>query len=260
MHGPQIGDRLLQPARATDADRRQAVELERLFKALADRHRVRIVNLLAGADEAVCVCKLMPALGLAQPTVSYHLKLLVDAGLLERERRGRFSYYRLTAARSIGWASSCAARSPLRSGRRERAVRVRAERRPLADGRGALRSGWRRGHKLVRGARSAATSTRRSSRSMRELVAAMSRARRRRRSLTATPHRLERSDAEWADVVVHAWAAATPARTIPGKRYLDWELDDPAGKDLAETRTIRDEIGRTDRAPAPRAERYGGDR
>jgi ArsR family transcriptional regulator len=75
----------------------QAVELERLFKALADRHRVQILNLLAGAEDAVCVCKLMPALGLAQPTVSYHLKLLVDAGLLERERLGRFSYYRLTA-------------------------------------------------------------------------------------------------------------------------------------------------------------------
>ena len=75
----------------------QAVELEQLFKALADRHRVQILNLLAGADAAVCVCELMPALGLAQPTVSYHLKLLVDAGLLERERRGRFSYYRLAA-------------------------------------------------------------------------------------------------------------------------------------------------------------------
>jgi ArsR family transcriptional regulator len=73
----------------------QAAELETLFKALADRHRVRILNLLAAADEAVCVCALMPALGLAQPTVSYHLKLLVDVGLLERERRGRFSYYRI---------------------------------------------------------------------------------------------------------------------------------------------------------------------
>ena len=73
----------------------QAAELETLFKALADRHRVRILNLLAAADEPVCVCALMPALGLAQPTVSYHLKLLVDVGLLERERRGRFSYYRL---------------------------------------------------------------------------------------------------------------------------------------------------------------------
>ena len=73
----------------------QTVELERLFKALAHRHRVRIVNLLAGAEDAVCVCKLMPTLGLAQPTVSYHLKLLTETGLLERERRGRFSYYRI---------------------------------------------------------------------------------------------------------------------------------------------------------------------
>jgi ArsR family transcriptional regulator len=75
---------------------REAAELERLFKALADRHRVQIVNLLAGAEDAVCVCKLEPALGLSQPTVSYHLKLLVEAGLLERERRGRFGYYRLS--------------------------------------------------------------------------------------------------------------------------------------------------------------------
>jgi len=73
----------------------ETIELERLFKALADRHRVAILNLLAGAGEPVCVCKLMPALGLAQPTVSYHLKLLTDAGLLEREKRGRFAYYRL---------------------------------------------------------------------------------------------------------------------------------------------------------------------
>jgi ArsR family transcriptional regulator, arsenate/arsenite/antimonite-responsive transcriptional repressor len=73
----------------------EAAELERLFKALADRHRVRILNLLAGADDAVCICRLTPALGLAQPTVSYHVKLLVAAGLLLRERRGRFAYYRL---------------------------------------------------------------------------------------------------------------------------------------------------------------------
>jgi len=73
----------------------EAVELERLFKALADRHRVRILNLLADAEDAVCVCALMPTLGLAQPTVSYHLKLLVEAGLLQREMRGRFSFYRI---------------------------------------------------------------------------------------------------------------------------------------------------------------------
>ena len=74
---------------------KQAVELELVFKALADRTRVRILNLLASADDAVCVCSLMPQLGLAQPTVSYHLKLLTDAGLLRREQRGRFAYYRI---------------------------------------------------------------------------------------------------------------------------------------------------------------------
>lgn len=73
----------------------EAIELERLFKALADRHRVRILNLLADTEDAVCVCALMPVLALAQPTVSYHLKLLVEAGLLQRESRGRFSFYRI---------------------------------------------------------------------------------------------------------------------------------------------------------------------
>jgi arsenate reductase len=55
------------------------------------------------------------------------------------------------------------------------------------------------------------------------------------------PHRLERADAEWADVVV-TMGCGDACPYIPGKRYLDWELDDPAGKSTAETRAIRDEI------------------
>jgi ArsR family transcriptional regulator len=74
----------------------QAVELERLFKALGDRHRLRILNVLLNAEgEAVCVCEFQPSLGISQPTVSHHLKQLVDAGLLEREKRGTYAYYRL---------------------------------------------------------------------------------------------------------------------------------------------------------------------
>ena len=74
----------------------EAVELERLFRTLADRHRLKILNMLLRAGgEAVCVCEFVPTLGLAQPTVSYHLKQLAEAGLLERERRGTFAYYRL---------------------------------------------------------------------------------------------------------------------------------------------------------------------
>jgi ArsR family transcriptional regulator len=74
----------------------RAAELESLFKALADRHRLRIVNLLLRADgEAVCLCEIQPLLGLSQGTVSHHLKQLVAAGLLERESRGTYSYFSL---------------------------------------------------------------------------------------------------------------------------------------------------------------------
>jgi ArsR family transcriptional regulator len=64
-----------------------------VFKALADPARVRLLNLLATAEEPVCVCQLTPVLGLAQPTVSHHLKKLVQAGLLQREQRGIWAYY-----------------------------------------------------------------------------------------------------------------------------------------------------------------------
>jgi ArsR family transcriptional regulator len=74
----------------TDAEVTAAV-----FKALADPARVRLVNLLATAEEPVCVCQLTPAIGLSQPTVSHHLKKLVQAGLLQREQRGVWAYYSL---------------------------------------------------------------------------------------------------------------------------------------------------------------------
>jgi ArsR family transcriptional regulator len=75
---------------------REAGELERVFSVLADRQRIKILNLLASASEnSVCVCELVPALGLKQPTVSYHLKQLAEAGLVERERRGTFAHFRL---------------------------------------------------------------------------------------------------------------------------------------------------------------------
>jgi ArsR family transcriptional regulator len=73
-----------------------AKELERVFKALADRHRVRILNrLLSAGGEAVCVCDFEAMLGLKQPTVSYHLKQLLDAGIVEREKRGSYAYFSL---------------------------------------------------------------------------------------------------------------------------------------------------------------------
>jgi ArsR family transcriptional regulator, arsenate/arsenite/antimonite-responsive transcriptional repressor len=66
-----------------------------LFGALAEPARVKILNLLATSEVPVCACEFEPALGLAQPTVSHHLKRLTDAGLLEREQRGRWAYFSL---------------------------------------------------------------------------------------------------------------------------------------------------------------------
>ena len=74
----------------------EAVELERVFKALADRYRVKMLNTLitAGGGE-VCVCEFTEALPLKHSTVSYHLRQLVDAGVIMRERRGTYADYRL---------------------------------------------------------------------------------------------------------------------------------------------------------------------
>jgi ArsR family transcriptional regulator, arsenate/arsenite/antimonite-responsive transcriptional repressor len=76
----------------------EALELEQIFKALADRHRVKILNrILSAGGEAVCVCDLQDLLGLKQPSVSYHLRQLLDAGIVQREKRGSFAYFSLTA-------------------------------------------------------------------------------------------------------------------------------------------------------------------
>src|SRR2546423_8039466 len=69
-------------------------ELAARFKALADPTRVAIVNRLAAADE-VCVCDLNSAFALSQPTISHHLKILREAGLLAAQRRGTWAYYQL---------------------------------------------------------------------------------------------------------------------------------------------------------------------
>lgn len=77
----------------------EAARLARIFKALGDPTRVRLLSLIAAqGDGEACVCELTEPVGLSQPTVSHHLKQLVDAGLLTREQRGRWSYYRVVPA------------------------------------------------------------------------------------------------------------------------------------------------------------------
>src|SRR5262245_38141880 len=75
-------------------DAGEANDLATVFKALADPTRVAIVNRLACGEEC-CVCDLTDVFDISQPTVSHHLRILRDAGIVEAERRGTWAYYRL---------------------------------------------------------------------------------------------------------------------------------------------------------------------
>ncbi|MDQ2756238.1 MAG: metalloregulator ArsR/SmtB family transcription factor [Actinomycetota bacterium] len=96
------------PGRTTDCcspltdgvlDDEAAETLARVFKALGDPARVRLISLIAAsaAGEA-CICDLTGPVGLSQPTVSHHMKVLADAGLVTRTQRGRWAYFRVAAA------------------------------------------------------------------------------------------------------------------------------------------------------------------
>jgi ArsR family transcriptional regulator, arsenate/arsenite/antimonite-responsive transcriptional repressor len=78
----------------------QAETVAAVFRALADPARVRLLSLIAAQPSAeACACHFTERLGLSQPTVSHHLKVLREAGLLERERRGSWLYYRVASER-----------------------------------------------------------------------------------------------------------------------------------------------------------------
>ncbi|WP_170981084.1 metalloregulator ArsR/SmtB family transcription factor [Mycolicibacterium sp. CR10] len=77
-------------------DNPAAERLASVFKALADPARVKLVSLIAASDGGeACICDLTEPLGLSQPTVSHHMKLLVDSGLVSRDQRGKWAYYRV---------------------------------------------------------------------------------------------------------------------------------------------------------------------
>jgi ArsR family transcriptional regulator len=83
------------PLTAPALSEEEAAATADLFKALADPARVRAINVLATSGEPVCICNLIEPLGLSQPTVSHHMRKLLDAGLVEREQRGRWAYFSL---------------------------------------------------------------------------------------------------------------------------------------------------------------------
>ncbi len=81
-----------------------------LFRALGEPARLRLISLIATQPEGeVCACDLVEPLGLSQPTVSHHLKVLYEVGLLEKERRGTWIYYRLVPEQLVALRNALAA-------------------------------------------------------------------------------------------------------------------------------------------------------
>ncbi|MDT0213149.1 metalloregulator ArsR/SmtB family transcription factor [Rothia sp. ARF10] len=80
--------------------REQAETNAVLLKAVADPVRLRLLSIIRDSEDGeACVCDLTPAVGLAQPTVSHHLKVLTEAGLIEREKRGTWAWFRVVPSR-----------------------------------------------------------------------------------------------------------------------------------------------------------------
>jgi ArsR family transcriptional regulator, arsenate/arsenite/antimonite-responsive transcriptional repressor len=96
-----------QPLLAGKLTVEEAVSLAELFRVLGEPARLRMLSLIAAQpNQEVCACELVESLGLSQPTISHHLKVMYEAGLLEKERRKTWIYYRivqnrLTALRDV---------------------------------------------------------------------------------------------------------------------------------------------------------------
>ena len=87
------------PVRSDSLDEDQAETLAQSFAALADPIRLRLLSFVASANDEVCACDLVEPSGRSQPTVSHHMKILVDAGLVTREKRGLWVWYRAVPSR-----------------------------------------------------------------------------------------------------------------------------------------------------------------
>jgi ArsR family transcriptional regulator len=87
------GEPCCQPVVYPDLERAQAQRMAAIAKALADPIRVQLVDVLRQHAGKVCVCELVPLFDLSQPTVSHHLKVLREAGIVDSERVGLWAYY-----------------------------------------------------------------------------------------------------------------------------------------------------------------------
>jgi ArsR family transcriptional regulator, arsenate/arsenite/antimonite-responsive transcriptional repressor len=99
------------PALAPAVGEQEAVNLARAFAALADPARLRLFTLIASQPGQVCACSLVEPVGRSQPTVSHHLKVLYEAGLVDKERRGSWIWYWAVPGRVEGLVEALGAAS-----------------------------------------------------------------------------------------------------------------------------------------------------
>jgi arsenate reductase len=218
-------------------DDAEATALAAALKALAHPVRLRILSTVATAPTGeVCACVFPESLDKAQPTVSHHLGQLTAAGLLEREQRGKWAWFRLR---------------PERLADVRRALGEGGEHRPVAQpsvlflcvhnaGRSQMAAGWLRHLAAGRvevysaGSAPAASINPIAIEAMAEVGIDIA---------GAQPQRWTDEMARAADVIV-TMGCGDECPVYPGRRRLDWELADPAGQDLAMVRGVRDEIRR----------------
>lgn len=216
-------------------DDEQAGELADHLKALADPVRLRLLSMIATAPTGeLCTCVLPDALDRSQPTISHHLSLLAQAGLVEREQRGKWAYFRLANDRLA------AIRAALGEGAEHHHIG-----RPSVlflcghnAGRSQMAAGWLRhlaGDRIdVQSAGSNPGDELNPS-----AIAAMHEV-----GIDITRHSPQRWTDEMAlgaDVVI-SMGCGDDCPLTPGARRVDWDLPDPAGRDVAFARGVRDDI------------------
>jgi ArsR family transcriptional regulator len=95
----------------------QAADLARILRALADPVRLRLVSMVAAHEGGeACVCDLTDPLGLSQPTISHHLKILLDVGIFTRDKRGKWAYYALVPSALDALSAILSTRAPAPAG------------------------------------------------------------------------------------------------------------------------------------------------
>ena len=216
-------------------DDEQATELAAHLKALADPIRLRLLSMIATSPTGeLCACIFPESLGRSQPTISHHLSQLVAAGLLEREQRGKWAWFRL------GSAQLDAVRASLGEGAQHRHVG-----RPTVlflcghnAGRSQMAAGWLThlaGDRITvqsAGSNPSDSLNPVAVEAMHEVGIDIT---------AAKPQRWTADMALSADVVV-SMGCGDDCPLSPGARRDDWELDDPHGQDIDLVRRVRDEI------------------